>query len=385
MRRRLALFALLVFLTVSLAGCWNYRGLNEMAMVMGMTIDHNEETGMFRITFEIADLASSSKESGIKSRLVDAEGTTIFDAARAAKRKLVDKLYFAHMEVVVIGENMARDFGILPVVDWFMRDAEVRETTLVLIAKGTDAHSLMHTEGIDQSILSPELQGIIEDDNAITSSTVNMRLFEVYNVLNCTGVALTLPAFSIVDNDGKPTVEADGAAIFNGDRLAGFLSDEETKYFLFAAGRAQGGILTVSASGSDIDDTSLEISETMSDTSYEYKDGVLTMFIDTHTSVFFAETMCLIDVMDEKQINDLEKRAADRVSSGITTMLAKEQALYGDDILGFGATIHRKDPKLWHTLKESWALLYPNTRVVVTSVVEIVNTAMIKGTEEDVE
>ena len=197
MRKCLAIFALFIFLTVSLTGCWDYRGLNDMAMVMGMAIDHDEATGMFKVSFEIADLANSSKGSGIKSRLIESEGTTIFDAARSAKRKLVNKLYFAHMEIVVIGENMARDFGVMPVVDWFMRDAEVRETTLLLIAKGTDAHTLLHTEGVDHTILSPELKGIIREDNKVTSSTVSMQLFEVYSVLNGTGMKTRAPPHSM--------------------------------------------------------------------------------------------------------------------------------------------------------------------------------------------
>ncbi len=385
MRKSLALALLLALTSVGLSGCWDYRSLNEMSMVMGMAVDHDEETNMFKVSFEIADLANSSKDSAMNARLIETEGTTVFDCVRNAKKKLISKLYFAHMEVVVFGENMARDFGILPAIDWLMRDAEVRETTVVLIAKGTDAHQFLLTEGIDQTILAPELQGIIIDDNEVTSSTVYLKLYEVFSVLHCSGTALSLPAFSRTVNDGKPAVEADGTAVFDGDKLTGFLSPEETKYLLLAQGKAKGGVIPFSANGSDVDDTTFEISGAKAKTSFTYEDGVLTMRVDVDLEVFLAETMCDIDVMDETHIDDLEKRAGDMVAAKIETVIGKLQTQFGADILGFGGIIHQEDFKLWHELRPGWTLMFPDARVAVSAKVHILNTATIRAKQEDIE
>ena len=379
MRKRLALVALLLLVAVLLPGCWSYRGLNNMAMVMGMSIDRDDATGLFHLSFEIADLANASKGGSMGSKLIESEGATIFDAVRNAKRKLINKLYFAHMEIVIFGEPLARDFGIQGAIDWCMRDAEVRETTCVLVSKGCDAHTILTTEGIDKTIISPEIQGIILKDNTVTSSTADMKLYETYSVLNGTGRSLTLPAFSVTINDAKPAVEADGVAIFNGDKLTGFLSAEETKYFLLAEGKAKGGILTLSLSGSGNEDTSLEISGTEASLSYRYENGAVTATLETNTDVFLAETMCDLDVLDAGQIDEIELQAGAKVSAEIADLLTKEQALYGDDILGIGAVIHARDFRLWRQLRGDWANLYPNITIVVTSKVNIQNTAIIKA------
>lgn len=385
MRKPLALALLLALTSACLSGCWDYRSLSNMSMVMGMAVDHDEETNMFKVSFEIADLANSSKNSSMSARLIETEGTTIFDCVRNAKKKLINKLYFAHMEIVVLGENVARDFGIGPAIDWLMRDAEVRETTVVLIAKGTDAHQFLLTEGIDQAILAPELQGIIMEDNQVTASTVYLKLFEVFSVLHGSGKALSLPAFSRTVNDGKFAVEADGTAVFVGDKLAGFLSPEETKYLLIAQGKAQGGVIPFSANRSDIDDTTFEINGAKAKTSFTYENGVLTMRVDVSLDVFLAETMCDIDVMDEARIGDIEKRAGDMVAAKIETVIGKLQTQFGADILGFGEIIHQHDFKLWHELKPNWALTFPDIGVVVTAKVNIVNTATIRAKQEDVQ
>ena len=84
--------------------------------------------------------------------------------------------------------------------------------------------------------MSREIDNIISENNAITSTTAQMELYKVFGTLNCVGVALTLPAFITVKNGDTQVVKADGIACFKGDKLIGFLSPEQSKYLLFATG-----------------------------------------------------------------------------------------------------------------------------------------------------
>ena len=43
--------------------------------------------------------------------------------------------------------------------------------------------------------------------------------------------------------------EANGIAVFKKDKLLGYLSSEETKYFLMATDEVKGGLLTFSSAG----------------------------------------------------------------------------------------------------------------------------------------
>jgi multidrug efflux pump subunit AcrB len=60
MAKRFRLCALLLALLLLFNGCWNYRGLNEIAIVSGIAVDKDPATGVFKISYEIVDLAGGT-------------------------------------------------------------------------------------------------------------------------------------------------------------------------------------------------------------------------------------------------------------------------------------------------------------------------------------
>ncbi len=381
MRNLLRVAALCLALTLSLSGCWSYRGLNAFAIVIGMGVDINPANGNYMISAEIVDLSKPVKDSAPGAKLIEAEGRTLFDAVRVAKRRLNNRLYFANMQIVVIGEEIARTMGVQNTVDWILRDGEAREALYVVIAKGITAREFLRIKGTDQPIVSMEIADIIEEDHHSTSSTARTKLYNAFDILYNPCVELTLPAFRIVENDGEQVAEADGIAVFRSDRLINFLTPDESKYFLIAMGESHGGVLALAASGTGVPDTSLEIADSGAKTSFTNEGGQIHMKIETQTKVYLNETMADIDVMDEHQIKALEDEARKRLALEITTLIQRVQTEMGVDIFGFGNTIHKRDVKLWEPLKDHWSEVFQTLPVEVSCKVTIVNTAFIKSKE----
>ena len=380
MRKALRVAALCLAVALSLSGCWSYRGLNEISIVAGMGVDVDPATGNFKISAEIVDLTKSPKDSAPGSKLIEAEGRTLFDAIRDAKRKLNNRLYFGNMQMMVFGEALVRSEGINSVVDWILRDAEVRETMLLVIAQGSTAHDLLSIKGTDQTIVSMEMTDIINEDNKSTSSTVDRKLYGVFDILNCPGIELTLSAFHITQNDGQQTAEANGIAVFNNDKLISFLTPDESKFFLIATDQSHGGILAISSSGDGPPDTSLEIADSNAKTTFTNDGGKIAMKIETETKVYLAETSMDIDVLDEDQVKALEAEAGKRLELEITTLIQKVQTQIGADIFGFGDSIHKHDVNLWKK-QNDWSAVFRTLPVQVSSKVTITNTAFIKSKE----
>jgi spore germination protein KC len=117
----------------------------------------------------------------------------------------------------------------------------------IVVSREKTAKDLLNITGIGHPIVAFEIHQIIKEDHEVTSSTANIDLYNVYNTLIAPGFDLTLAAFHNVINDEEPATEADGIAVFKGERLAGFLSPEESKSFLFAMNQVMGGVLTFSA------------------------------------------------------------------------------------------------------------------------------------------
>jgi spore germination protein KC len=73
------------------------RGLNELSIVSGVAIDKTLRTATNMLSFEVVDLTKPTKETTLSAILLESEGKTLFDAARNAKKKVVNKLYFGHI------------------------------------------------------------------------------------------------------------------------------------------------------------------------------------------------------------------------------------------------------------------------------------------------
>lgn len=378
MRKKAMVIMLIMLVASLLGGCWNYRGLDQMSIVAGLAIDRNESTGGYKITFEIVDMTGNVKQQGVQSMILESTGETLFDAVRQAKRRIVNKVYFGHMETVVISEEIARNVDIGDIIDFFMRDAEVRETLSIVVSQEANAHDLIAIEGIGHPLLSFEIKKIIREDNKVTSSTPFIQLYNIHETLHEEGLEVVLPVFHNTDNHGKPVTEANGTAIFKSEKLIGFLTPEQSKWFLFIMGNVEGGVLTFSSTGQGQADTTLEISKNTTQRSFEYKDGQLMIVLKVETDTYLDEADTPLDSLDEIRIGELERLASEKLMQGLADTIDTVQAQYNSDIFGFGSLVHKKDMKLWNTLKDQWDELFPVLEVRIECKVNIVNTASVK-------
>lgn len=378
MRKTTMLIAMVFMAAALLTGCWNYRGLNEMAITAGVAVDRDPKTGLYHMSLEIIDLSGPVKEQGIKAKLIESYGVTLFDAVRNTKKRTVNKVYFGHMELVIFSDEVARSMDMSSLIDFFLRDAECRETMCVAISQEPAAKDLLSIEGIGQPVVAFEIRKIIQEDNKVTSSTPVIEMYEIYNTLNAQGIELALPALHNTINDGEPTSEANGTAVFKNQRLVGYLSPEETKYFLFATNKVEGGVITCASTGEGPEDTTLEISKNKGTMSFDYKDGQISVTVETETDTYLNEIDQPMDALDLASIKMVENSASQKVMRGISDVIEHVRTAYNADIFGFGNMIYKNDQKLWQQLADKWDEVFPALTVNVKCKVNIVNAASFK-------
>lgn len=350
-----------------------------MSITSGVAVDRDPNTGLYHLSFEIVDLSGPVKEKGVQARLIESDGATLFDAVRNAKKRIVNKIYFGHMELVVFSDELMRDADISSLIDFFLRDAECRETMCVAVSQEQTAKEILEIYGIGQPVVAYEIHKIIEEDQKVTSSTTFTEIYEIYNIINGQGIELTLPAFHNTMNDGEPASEVNGIAVFKGERLAGYLTPEESKYFLFVLNQLHGGVITCSSKGGDAPtDTTLEISENTTKLSFDDKDGQITINVETETATYLNEVDEPLDALDPQTIKSIEMNASQKVMQGISALIERVRKDYNSDIFGFGNLIYRQDPKLWRSMADRWDEIFPVLAVNVKCKVNIVNTASFK-------
>lgn len=380
--KRLFSILLIMILCSLLSGCWNYQGLNKISIVSGVAIDKNADNHNYQLTIEVFDLSGSGKEGGSKSQIVEAEGATIYDAVRNAKKRLTKKLYFSDMQLVVISNQIAREEGIQPLLDWFMRNEKPRETFSTVISQEKTAKEILTASGVDHKIVAEEIEKILDGDNKTTASTKNIDTYKAVNILQGKeGAALVLPAVHCTSNQDKKVVEVNGCAIFKGDRLLGYLSPEETRYYLFAVDEIEGGILTFpfNEKNQDTQDNlTFEIFKNKTKKSYVYDGNRLKVYFDIKTTVALGEVGIDIDVSKKDNIDKIKTVAAAVFSDRLQTVIKKVQTEFGCDVFEIGSMISKKDPALWSQLKENWNIYFQGIDVEVRPEFEIINTALTK-------
>lgn len=378
MGKRIWVCVMGLFLMLPLCGCWNYRGLDQLDIVVGIAIDFDKETNKYKLSYEVADLAEADKKSSINGIIVEAEGNTIFDAARNAKRREADRLFFGSAYIVVISQELAREEGIAPIIEWFLRDAECRETMYVVLSQKETAKEILESSEDGKGIVSVRLQDIISEDNEITASSSSKMLYEIFDTIESPRRSVMLPALNKIQNGDKEIWEINGIAVCKEDKLAGFLSPEESKYALFVEDELKGGILTLSMAGMRTDDISLEISGNKTKKSFSYEQGKVKIRIETDTRVAIAENLARLDVMDVELVKRIEETAARMIEKNAADLIARIQGEFNADLFGFGEMIYKRDLRLWRQLEPSWDVLFPTLEVVVSSKVRVINSAFIR-------
>lgn len=138
---KLALITATFAFALVLTGCWNSRELNKLAIVTAMAIDKAASSNDYELTFQVVmpgELTNSGKGGngsapfsvyGVKSK-------TLFEGIRKASKQIPRQLFFSHIQVVILGERLARE-GIMEIFDFFERSHEVRLTSMLLVARGS--------------------------------------------------------------------------------------------------------------------------------------------------------------------------------------------------------------------------------------------------------
>jgi len=384
MHKKVFLLMLVTLQVFLLSSCWNYRGLNDLAIVSGIAVDIEKDSGEYSLGYEVIDLSKDIKTGGLKAILIESKGKTIIDAARNAKKRLEKKLYFGNTLTMVVSEEIVKNGHLLHVMDWFLRDAELRESAHIVVAQTPMASDLLRIHGINSAIVAFEIENIVADDNKVTSSLNAPMLYQVYSILHSKGKDLTLPAFHVIINDAEPVAEANGVAVFRDETMVGFLSPEETKYLLFANGQVQGGILTLSTTGGMEHDVALEISKSSAKRSFSIENGQLNVKLNIEVIVYLAEATMKIDALSEEEITSLEAMAGATVKERTEAVITKMQTEYHSDIFGFGSMIHQRNPVLWKQMSDNWNNDYfPGLKVSVHAKVTIANSAYLKKSTKE--
>jgi spore germination protein KC len=358
-------------------GCWNYKEIDSMNIVAGFAIDRGYEGYKYHLTIDIADTSRAGKDKPVQTDLVESEGDTIMDAIRNTMKRTGMKLYFPNCQIAIISRDVAQD-SILPVLDFLMRDAEPRLTMELLISEEKTAKEVLQQAPTTMSITSFEIDKMYELSEKYQPATIYQVLYQNYNTLADEGRALTMASVRLSDNNGAKTAVLNGTAIFNKDKLAGFLTTEDSKYCLFVMDGVTAGVIDVKApTGNTV--AALEVFGNKTTVTPIVENGKIRFTIHTETDAALDELDETADVLDKDNLHAFETLAEKQLQENIARVIGMVQQQYGLDIFGFCDALHRSDLQTWRQVQQNWDSVFKNMQVDVSCKINIRNGASEKG------
>lgn len=410
MRKKILFINILVTIAIALTGCWNAMELNALGITLVLGLDFENDKVI--VTAEIIEPVPAKEKSvlgkGSAVTYVQGIGDNIFDAFRDITLKFDRRLYISHNKIIIFGEGFLKGESAND-IDILVRDHELRETVYFLIAKDAKAYEVMGVAAGLEEIPGNYILKLVENFR-YNPKTVNVNLAEYLRHFYDMG---RQPVLGIIERkekkqinklekfskDSEYELSVIGAAVFNKQRLIGYLDGIETKAYNIIMGNIKTGIVTFPTpiatidgistptvamesdighqSSSKIRMSTIDIIKLKSKRDVEIVDGNILLKVDIRLRGSLEEFVGNMDISNERNMKEIEKACSQEIKNKLEDTLLKVQKEFETDIFGFGSVFHRKHPEEWHEIKDNWNEIFSKSDIKVEAKTNVIRTGLI--------
>lgn len=335
---RWAALGLCLCLLCGLWGCGG-RELYERLLIHGIGVDAAEDG--FVVTVRSS---TSPEEEG--EEFFRCQGRSVLEALNSLTLRTGRKPFYAHNYLVVFGEECARQ-GLNRCLDFFIRYYNTRPGVRLYLAKGKAEEVLgFQKDGVYEKMGELQQLGDSSRDNG---RTVSVELLDFVNGVKREGSSAVLPVLQV----GEEGIEIASTAYFDGYRLKGFLTLEETRGWLAVKERIDAGEAVVS--GESFGSATLSLSGGSGTIEAgRGEDGTPSFLLRVTLEGDISALSGGRDQLGPSLYGELEKALAALLEEEVRG--AVERAVIRDrcDIFGFGNLLYRTDPAYWRGAAGEW-------------------------------
>ncbi|KUP06892.1 hypothetical protein Q75_06665 [Bacillus coahuilensis p1.1.43] len=352
-----------IILSVSLSGCWSSKELTELAIVSALSIDKVDDG--YSLTVQIinpGDIAGKSLTTRVAVSTYKAEGKSIFEAIRKLSKSSPRKLYFAHLRIVILGEELAKE-GIRKSLELLSRDHEFRTDFYILVAKDHLASDIINVLTPVEKNPANKIFNTLEVSQSIWAPTSGVKLDELISKFTSKGNNPVLTGILVQGNEyqagslsnvesipSPAVLELSNLAVLKKDKLIGWLNQEESKGYSYVTDKVKSTVTVI-----DYEDgyVTLEFTNSKTELIAEIINNVPKIRVTVEPEALIGEVSASTNFVTEEEIKKLEEKTNERGEFVLNSSIAKAKE-YQSDIFGFGEAIRRKKPKLWKELESNW-------------------------------
>ena len=381
--KKIFVIVLTLFILLLSSGCYNYKEINEMAIVSSIGIDKDDKNDKYIVSAQIMNSKESEDSEDSQIIVYTKEGDTIHEALRNVTLESPRKLYGNHLSKIVLSEEVAKE-GIDNVLDTFNRLSEVRNEFIITVVKDNKASDVLKvltsTETIPAEYVKLSLK-IADETSGLTYTT---KLDEFISLYLKKGIDPVVPVLKIdkkskkgttIDNitttDPMSKIVIENLAVTNKGKLETYLKSEEVIGYNFLRNQIQKMIIPVKCDDKN-NYASIAILKNKTKSNTSKKDNKYIINFDINSEAIITEYNCESNLKNEKVIEKLEKDTEKKINRYIKKSLDKQKETKGK-FLGLERLIYLDYPKYKN---EDYSVKY-NVKVNLVRKGEIRNS--IKG------
>lgn len=380
MKKKIA-FALVIVFSLFQTGCWDAREIDELAFVLSIGLDKTDNG--FKVTAQIASPDTYSKTpSGSSSQkakpywIISSTGKTIFEAIRNMSSISSRRIFWSHIKVIVISEELAR-INTLEIFDFFSRNPEIRLRALVAVTPG-EAGKVIDIVPETEKDPSLYLEKIIENRSLNGKSYMIMLkdFLEDYLEPNVGTVTSRI----ILDKSKSPHfLKTSGAYVFDSGKVSGALKEEQTRGLLWIKNQMKDSIMVVNCPY-DYKPVTLEIKKAKTSLKSHLQSGVPSFTVKVNVSANITEQACNTNFNDIQKLKELEKAMEEAIAKDIqsTITTAKNNQI---DFIGLSRALHGEHKDEWHQIYPKWNKIFKTSEVNIAVKVDIRHVSLAKPLE----
>lgn len=378
--RKIAI-ALILIPSLLLTGCWNAREINELGFVLSIGLDKTEDG--FKVTAQMASPETFSKtqsgSGGTEKKpflIVASTGKTIFEAIRNMASISSRRIFWAHIKVIIISEDLARS-NTLEIFDFFARNPELRLRTLIAVTP-EEAGEII--EVIPEMEKDPALylEKIIEN-KSLTGKSYSVMLKDFLEDYLDPNVGPVTSMIVLDKSKEKPVLKTSGAYVFDGHKVSASLNEKETRGLLWIKNKMKDSIMVVYCP-EDNKPVTLEIKSSKSSCKSSVDNNIPHFIVNVKVDASITEQACLTDFNDPQKLNELSKTLEKDITKDIQSTITTAKEL-NIDFPGLSRILHRQHKNEWHHVSSKWKNIFKDTEVTINVKVNIHHVSLAKPLE----
>lgn len=349
------LFSLITLLIIFLtSGCYNYKEINQMAIISSIGIDKDETKNEYIVSAQIMNSKESEDSEDSQITVYSRKGKTIHEALRDLTLKSPRRLYGNHLSKIVLSEEVASE-GIQNILDIFNRVTEVRNEFVITIVKDDKASDVLKVLTSTETIPAEYVKLSLKSADNNSGLTYTTKLDEFVSLYLKKGIDPTVPVLKIdkkskkgktVDNitttDPISKIVIDSLAVTNEGKFEAFLKKDEIIGYNYLRNQIQKMVIPVKCDDNNYASVSVQSNKTKSKIKKENNKYTVTFYINVNAII--TEYNCSKKLTKTKTLESLEKRSEKKIKSYIKKAINKQKNTKGK-FLGIERLIYLDYPK----------------------------------------